>query len=272
MSISDKVVIGASGFGLFGWVTNKLYGRMTDDAYNKHAKVYEPADIVSIIIPAFNEEDYIEKTLKSILSQNIILKHPDYFECIVIDNESTDNTSTIARQYCQVISAPRGKLNARDAGIKHSVGDIIVSCDADCYYPPNWLNLLIRHFHNPEVIAVCGSHLSYGNIIHRITSVWWNNVSSTVSNKANGANSAFLRKSYFKVGGFNLSIDQFNREEMVTEEEIVFFGKLKYFGKVIFDLQACCFAPIRGIKRKLLVEQRCAETEYQKEVVRGERF
>jgi len=132
MSVSDKVVTGAAGFGLFSWLTNKLYGNMTDSAYNKYAKVYEPVSTVSIVIPAFNEEDYIEATLRSILSQNILFKYKDYFECIVVDNESTDRTPQIAKQYSQVISAPRGKLNARHAGIKFASGDIIVSCDADC--------------------------------------------------------------------------------------------------------------------------------------------
>jgi len=269
MTVSDKVVVGASGFGLFGWATNKLYGRITDEAYNKYAKVYEPTGIVSIVIPAFNEENYIKKTLKSILSQNIIRKYPDYFECIVVDNESTDSTATIAKQYCQVISAPKGKLNARHAGIKHAVGSIIVSCDADCYYPPNWLNILIRHFHKPEVIAVIGSILTEGSLLHKIGFIWYNSLSPFAGNRISGGNAAFLKEYYFKVGGFDLSIDQLSREEIQMEEEIVFSGKLRHFGKVVFEIKACCFAAVRD---HFFTGERSIKSKYLQEIKEGKRF
>lgn len=272
MNLTEIMSTGVGVMSLFGWATSKLYGNLTNSVYDEHAKLYEPAGVVSIIIPAFNEEDYIEDTLKSILSQNILYKYRDYFECIVVDNESTDNTAKIAKQYCQLISAPRGKLNARHAGILEASGDIIVSCDADSYYPPNWLNLLIYHFYYPEVVAVCGPHLQQGNMLLRIGSVWYNNLLPQARNRINGANSAFLREAYFNVNGFDLSIDQFNREEMVVEEEILFLRKLRSIGKVVFNIQACCFAPVRGHSRELLIEQRRTKTKYEREVVRGERF
>ena len=272
MSISDKVVTGASSVGLFSWLTNKFYGRMTDAAYNKYAKVYKPAGIVSIIIPAFNEEEYIEKTLKSILSQNIILEYPDYFECIVVDNESTDRTAEIAKQYVQVISAPRGKLNARNTGILKASGDIIVSTDADCYYPPNWLNLLIRHFRRPEVVAVNGPFLAQGSIPYKIGAVWLMNISPFARHRLFGGNSAFRKDAYLEVGGFDLSVNQFSKEAMVIEEEIVLYGKLRSIGEVVFDIQACAFTNIRGLGGKVLIEQRSAKSEYLQEVQSGERF
>jgi len=268
MSVSDKVVTGAAGFGLFSWLTNKLYGNMTDSAYNKYAKVYEPVSTVSIVIPAFNEEDYIEATLRSILSQNILFKYKDYFECIVVDNESTDRTPQIAKQYCQVISAPRGKLNARHAGIKFASGDIIVSCDADTYYPPNWLNLLIYHFRKPGVVAVYSPHLSQGSGLYKIGMIWYSNlVHSTMS----GSSSAFLRNAYFAVNGFNLSIDQFNRQEIQIEEEMVFPAKLKTLGKVVFELKACCFTSGRHLYIKVERQER-TKSKYAQEIERGERF
>lgn len=272
MSITDKVVTGASGVGLFSWLTNKLYGRMTDSAYNKYAHVYEPADIVSIVIPAFNEEEYIEKTLKSILSQNIILDYPDYFECIVVDNESTDRTAEIAKQYCQVTSAPRGKLNALTAGIKYASGNIIVTRDADTYYPPNCLNILLRHFHNPNVVAVTGPHLTQGNLVFRLMSVWGWNIIPFAKNKLSGSNSAFRKDAFLKVGGYDLSIDQFDVEKMIMEEEIVLRGKLLNIGEVIFDLQACCFQLRPSLGRKVIIEQRLAKGKYYEEITGGERF
>lgn len=272
MSISDKIVTGAAGFTVFGIVTNRLDGRLTNLVFNRYAPLYKPIAPVSIVIPAFNEEFNIEKTLRSILSQNILYKYSDFFECIVVNNESTDRTAEIAKQYCQVISAPKGKLNARHKGMEFASGNIIVSCDADCYYPPNWLNLLIRHFCNPNVVAVNAPFLIAGNLLKRLVSVWFMNLSPTIRMRMSGANSAFLRKAYYAVGGFDLSIDQFSREEIITEEEIVFYGKLRSVGEVVFEIKAPCFTIERGHAPKVLIEQRMAKTEYLREIERGERF
>ena len=268
MSVSDKIVTGAAGFGLFSWFTNKLYGNMTDNVYDKYAKVYEPFSTVSIVIPAFNEEDYMEATLRSVLSQNILFKYKDYFECIVVDNESTDRTAEIAKQYCQVISASRGKLNARHAGIKFASGDIIVSCDADIYYPSNWLNLILKHFHEPDVVAVYCPYITQGNLLYKVAMVWYMNIAHWTMS---GGGSAFLKKAYFAVNGFDLSIDQFNRQEIQIEEEIVFPAKLKTLGKVVFELKACCFTSGRHLYVKAERQER-TKSKYTQEIERGERF
>jgi len=265
MSISSKVVIGASGVSLFSWLTNKLYGNLTDSVYDRRAHIYEPAGIVSIIIPAFNEEAYIEQALKSILSQNIIHKYPDYFECIVVDNESTDTTTEIAKQYCQVISAPRGMLNARHAGILEASGDIMVSCDADSYYPPNWLNLILRHFHKPKVVAVYGPHLLQGNLLYKIGMVWYMNL---IHYAFSGSGCSYLKDAYLTVGGFNLSIDQFNREKMQIESEMVLPAKLHTIGEIVFEIKACNFASARHLELKDIRPK----SRYVQEVRRGERF
>ena len=272
MKPTDVIITGAGSLGIFSWATAKLHSNLTDAVYNKYAKVYKPPGIVSIVIPAFNEEQYIERALRSILSQNIIAKYKDYFECIVVDNESTDRTADIAKQYCQVISAPRGKLNARDAGIKAAVGDIIVSCDSDCYYPPNYLNLLLHHFYEEGVVAVQGLSLNEGNLAHRVFSVWLAPFSAIgIGKRIHGASSAFLRQSYFNVGGFDLSINQFDILEIMAEEEVTFLLKLQQIGKVVFDFQACCFHPQRGLHGNVAQELRLTD-ERALEIARGERF
>jgi glycosyltransferase involved in cell wall biosynthesis len=273
MNVSDKIATGAAGVGLFSWLTTKLHSRLIDEVYNEYAKVYEPPDIVSIVIPAFNEEENIEDTLKSILSQNIILKHSDYFECIVVDNESTDHTPEIARQYCQVISAPRGKLNAKHKGIKHAVGNIIVSCDADTYYPPNWLNLILRHFYDSEVVGVHGPLLyKEASLPLRLAAIWNANLSPHVQRVFSGGNSAFRKVAYLEVGGFNLTIDQSNRTQVAYEEELSFGYRLSQVGKVVFEVRAPVFTSMRYMGSGALIETERQLTQYQEERKRGERF
>jgi len=273
MSTSDKVVAGATGISLFSWLTSKLHSRLTDEVYNRYAKVYEPPDVTSIVIPAFNEEENIEQTLKSVLSQNVILKYPDYFECIVVDNESTDRTSEIARQYCQVTSAPRGKLNARHKGIKQAVGDIIVSCDADTYYPPNWLNIILKQFYNPEVVGVHGPLLfKEASMPLRLAAVWNANISPHVQRAFAGGNSAFKKSAYLAAGGFDLTIDQADRTQVAYEEEISFGDRLREIGKVVFEVRAPVFTSMRYMGSTYLIETERQLTQYQEERKRGERF
>lgn len=273
MSISDKVVTGAAGIGLFSWATSKLHSRLLGEVYDRYAKIYEPPDIVSIVIPAFNEEENIEDALKSILSQSIIAKYTDYFECIVVDNESTDRTAEIARKYCQVTSAPRGLLNARHAGITHAIGKIIVLCDADTYYPPNWLNLILKHFRNPEVVGVHGPVLlKDAPMPLRLASVWLANLSPHVRRTFAGSNSAFRRISYFEIGGFDLSIDQTDRVQVGYESEISFGDRLRQTGKVVFEVKAPIFTSMRFMGSGTIIETERQLTQYQEERKRGERF
>jgi len=271
-SVTDTIVTGTGVTSLFSYATSRLYDRLTNEVYNRNARIYSPAGVVSIVIPAFNEEETIQKTLNSILTQNILYKYKDYFECIVVDNESTDRTAEIAKQYCQVISAPRGKLNARDAGIKYASGDIIVSCDADCYYPPNWLNLLIRHFHRKDVVAVHAPFLVQGNFLVRIGYVWTVSLSPLAKYRMCGSNSAFLKSAYFAVDGFDLSVNQFDRVSIASEEEVYFRRKLCSIGTVVYDTKVPCFTFTRPHGGQSQIEQRMISTDYQKEIVGGERF
>lgn len=89
----------------------------------------------SIIIPAYNEESYIEKTLQS-------LKKQDYqnIEIIVVDNDSNDSTAKIAKKYTNsVISFNKkfGASAARNFGVKKSTGYYLAFLDADSCLSPN---------------------------------------------------------------------------------------------------------------------------------------
>ena len=87
----------------------------------------------SIIIPAYNVEKYIAKTIVSILSQKY-----NNFELIVVDDGSYDNTVNIIKKFddsriklfCQKNS---GVSSARNKGISESSGDYIVFVDSDDY-------------------------------------------------------------------------------------------------------------------------------------------
>ena len=95
---------------------------------------------VSIVIPAYNVESYIEETINSVLCQT----HKDW-ELIVVNDGSTDNTEERILPYLEkseydisYYSIPNGGVsNARNYGIERSVGDCIAFLDSDDTFEPN---------------------------------------------------------------------------------------------------------------------------------------
>lgn len=88
---------------------------------------------VSIIIPCYNQGSFLGETLDSVLRQ----EHQNW-ECIVVNDGSTDRTAEVAEKYClkderiKLINKENGGLSsARNAGLKKSHGDLLAFLDAD---------------------------------------------------------------------------------------------------------------------------------------------
>ena len=109
---------------------------------------------VGIIIPAYNEEDKIRKTIVSI-------RHLPWIECIlVVDDGSTDNTAQVAgKAGANVLSLPenRGKAYAMKTGYLNSSSDILVFLDADIDYGADQINKLVEPiwYGKAEAVIAC---------------------------------------------------------------------------------------------------------------------
>jgi len=91
---------------------------------------------LSIVIPAYNEEKYIARCLKSVLGQIETLEKKRDIEIIVVNNASSDKTVEIVSQFIEagvllVHENERGLPKARQAGLDASSGDLIANVDAD---------------------------------------------------------------------------------------------------------------------------------------------
>lgn len=244
--VSILVTIGGS--------TAVLYKFMTKEVFNRNAHVIQPP-FTSIVLCSLNEEGFIDKALESLEDQNVRCCFPERFECILVDSNSKDATVAIAEDYgWTVYQAPRGKLTARHIGMEKARGDIIVSVDADTFYPSNWLNLMLRWFKRPGVVGVVAPRLvnPEENVLASYASAFMSliDVGPLLAGgmRMPGQSVAFYREAYFKVGGFNLNINQLNVHEMVREEEIRFAMKLRRLGRVPVDWQAPCFTSLRRVR------------------------
>src|SRR3954451_17465617 len=91
----------------------------------------------SVVVPCYNEGAYIADTINSLSAQ----RFSGAWEIVVVDNNCTDDTAETARGLgARVVREVRqGVCNARQRGAEASIGEIIVSADADTIYPTDWL-------------------------------------------------------------------------------------------------------------------------------------
>ncbi|NWG10441.1 glycosyltransferase family 2 protein [Candidatus Bathyarchaeota archaeon] len=119
--------------------------------------------VVSIVIPAYNEE----KTIGNVISETILamdgLGVP--YEIIVVDDGSTDETKMIASRYKAMVLSNgrnRGKGYALRKGFKHAQGDVIVTMDADGSHKPKEISDLINPLFNGVDITAGSRFLGHG--------------------------------------------------------------------------------------------------------------
>ncbi|WP_333758114.1 bifunctional polysaccharide deacetylase/glycosyltransferase family 2 protein, partial [Streptomyces sp. ISBFB 2968] len=111
---------------------------------------------VTVIVPAYNEKECIEATLRSLARST----HP--VEIIVVDDGSTDGTADIAESLglpgVRVVrQANAGKPAALNNGVRHARYDIVVMMDGDTVFEPDTVRHLVQPFADPSVGAVAGN-------------------------------------------------------------------------------------------------------------------
>jgi glycosyltransferase involved in cell wall biosynthesis len=117
---------------------------------------------VSIICPTYNEEKYIEKCIKSIISQNF---SKEQFEVLFIDGGSSDSTVNIIKKFQKKYSFIKLLNNpnkivpyAMNIGIRAALGSIVIRIDAHSLYPENYVKVLVANLikmNADNVGAIC---------------------------------------------------------------------------------------------------------------------
>lgn len=159
------------GFALFliylsiyiGLFATSFYalGYKSDKVKKKPLFTDEELPTVSIIIPAYNEEKSIEKTIESVLASD----YPrEKLEIIFVNDGSKDKTYELAKKYkaknVKILTKENGgKGTALNFGLKKASGEIVFSMDADTFIGKNCVKEMVRYFKNPNVMCVAPSML-----------------------------------------------------------------------------------------------------------------
>jgi len=189
---------------------------------------------ISIVLPTFHEEKYLPVCLSSIASCDFPKKD---LEIIIVDSCSSDKTREIAKSFGAkvLLLRKRGIVLARQKGTLAASGKIIISADADCVYPSDWLKRMVSHFSDSKVVGVAGWYK------WRTESIPLKITASIIKSllilgyflfgrafNMTAQNFAFRKEAFLKIGGYNLKIP-------FVGDELDFLFRLEKHGKVVFD-------------------------------------
>jgi len=163
---------------------------------------------VSIIMPALNEEQYLESVFDAIAN----LKYPkERIETILVDNGSEDETVSIAKKRgAMVLEAPDTKIGElRNLGAENAKGSIFAFLDSDCIVDRSWLKCALDILNKDEVGAV-GSHTripANGTWVERTLDFHATKEGVNEVEYLPTANLIVKREVFERVGGFNLNLE-----------------------------------------------------------------
>jgi cellulose synthase/poly-beta-1,6-N-acetylglucosamine synthase-like glycosyltransferase len=174
---------------------------------------------VTILIAARDEEERIRYTIEDIIAQD----YPKHLkEVIIVDDHSTDSTADIIRSYAahgiQLMQLQADKpLNsykkkAIAEAIARSTGDLMVATDADCRMGPKWLSSIVGYYetHKPVMISSPVTYFEERSLFERLQTLEFSYligigaafIGHGRASTCNGANLAYRKDVFYKVGGF----------------------------------------------------------------------
>lgn len=119
--------------------------------------------LLSVVVPVYNEEEYISDCLESLLQQG-----DDIAEILVVDNNSTDGTAEIIRDFERrspkvryLLETRQGVVFSRNLGFNSALGDLIGRVDADTRVSAGWASAIVEFFAAHEFDAVTGFSMFY---------------------------------------------------------------------------------------------------------------
>ncbi|RYE36986.1 MAG: glycosyltransferase family 2 protein [Sphingobacteriaceae bacterium] len=140
---------------------NKIFADLSaaeiSDLKTRIARFSSEMPDVSIVIPAWNEENNLFRAISSLTANRTSFK----VEILVINNNSTDGTQKVLdelgiRNYLQ---PEQGTPYARQMGLDKARGKFHLCADCDTYYPPDWIDLMVKPMQqNAAIVGVYGRY------------------------------------------------------------------------------------------------------------------
>jgi len=213
---------------------------------------------VTVIIAARNEEKNIANILEDLIHQ---IYPKDFYQVIIVNDGSTDNTQNIIDSYAQKYSfihsftveeVPEGfspKKYALQCAINKTSSDIILSTDADCRVSSRWIESMVSYF-DPNVGFVIGFS-QFGrkktkqNLIERLQAFDFMQMMGVAAGTCNlgfamaasGQNLGYRRKAFKQIGGYSQIAHRVSGDDVLLLQLIKRHTKYK----IVFASDSSCF-------------------------------
>lgn len=185
----------------------------------------------SALVACYNEQAFLPEMLRSLLAQSVPCR------VIVVDNGSTDMTLTLAKDLLDgmpeatVLVEPKpGQVHALAQGLQHIDTEFVAICDADTYYPKNYLACATRLLDRPDrnVVAACAwprpcPAPAFANVLaatHRLAALRL----MPRQNHVNGGSQTFRTAALLAAGGYNPVIWPYVLKDHELMNRVLHFG------------------------------------------------
>jgi len=208
---------------------------------------------LSLIIPAYNEEQYLATCLQYAIKELTAQAKPGEFEIIVVNTASTDRTSAVAAGFenVRVVYEPvKGLTRARQRGLESASGEILAFVDADTRMPAGWLGKILDAYEqNTDLVCVSGPYRYfdlpwtkglpvklYWMLLAKPT-YWFTRYMAV------GGNFAASKQALLRIGGFDTSIAFYGEDTNIAR-------RLASEGRVRFDLDMVMETSARRLREE----------------------
>lgn len=188
--------------------------------------------LVSIIVPVYNAEDYINDTIQSVLKQTYI-----NIELIIVDDGSSDNSLNVAQLYqekdtrVKVYSQSNSGVSvARNKGISLAEGDYILFLDSDDFIEENSIEVLLKTRQRQDELIVFGyyTHQPNGQVIIKP-----NNQNDIELNLQELSHSFW---DYYEIGVTNSPVNKLYEANIIKDNNLFFPDDIRMGEDLIFNL------------------------------------
>lgn len=203
--------------------------------------------LVSVVIAARNEDNNLNNLLDDLINQTY---KRNKFEIIIVDDRSTDTTWEIINNFDKQYSWVHGiritekskvmtpKKFALTSAIEQSKGDIIISTDADCRVPNNWVSSIVKQFDEETGIVIGYSKIdsstkTFLNNYQKIDFLALMSANAGSSGwgvpwTGSGQNIAYRKEAFNKINGFKPVADQISGDDFYLVQSISKISKARY--------------------------------------------
>lgn len=215
--------------------------------------------LVSIIVPCFNQAQYLDQALQSVLSQTY-----SNWECVIVNDGSPDNIEEVAKNWLEkdkrfkyLFQENKGLSNARNLGISQSSGEYILPLDADNQLIHDFIQDAITVFEKNQEIGVVHGDAEYFGLKSGIWKIGKYNLERMLIDNYIDACAIYKKIYWEKAGGYDENLPHNGLEDW---ELWLAFGRLKviffHLGKITFKYYVATNSMIKSFNNEKAMDTR----------------